>query len=199
MNVILASSSTYRKKLLLPLLPSITCIAPNIDELIQDGESATNYVSRLSLEKAKAVSKNVKNALIIGSDQCAELDGNIISKPNNYKNAFGQLSAASGKYVTFLTGLCLLNTTKNTHQICCETFKVKFRNLTNEQIKAYLKHDKPYDCAGSFKSESLGIALFEKMQGSDPNTLIGLPIIKLVSMLQNEGIDVLTHHACKEF
>lgn len=198
MNIILASSSSYRKKLLLPLLPSLTCIAPNIDESIRHGESAANYVSRLSLEKAKAVSKNVKNALIIGSDQCAELDGSIITKPNNYKNAFGQLSAASGKYVTFLTGLCLLNTIKGTHQICCETFKVKFRNLTNEQIEAYLKQDKPYDCAGSFKSESLGIALFKQMQGNDPNTLIGLPMIKLVSMLQNEGIDILTHHACKE-
>ena len=196
MNIILASSSAYRKKLLSQLFSSLTCIAPEINESIHNGESATNYVSRLSLEKAIAVSKKISDALIIGSDQCAELDGKIISKPVDHADAFNQLSAASGKCVIFYTGLCLLNTNSNTHQLCCEKFQVQFRNLTKVQIEAYLKKDEPYDCAGSFKSESLGIALCEKMQGNDPNILIGLPMIKLVTMLHNEGVDVLTHHIC---
>ena len=172
MKIILASSSPYRKKLLNTLLPSLTCIAPNINESLHEGESPAKNVTRLSFEKA---------------------NGNIICKPNDHNEAFNQLSAVSGKQVTFYTGLCLLNSKSRTHQVCCETFQVQFRDLKNEQITAYLKRDEPYDCAGSFKSESLGIALFKKMQGDDPNTLIGLPMIKLISMLSNEGIDVLTN------
>jgi MAF protein len=194
MNIVLASGSEYRKKLLAPLLPSLTCVAPNIDESVQKGESAENYVSRLAQEKAKAVASQQSNALVIGSDQCAVLKGNIISKPGNHENAIAQLKASSGKTVTFYTGLCVINTKSNSQHVSCETYQVTFRKLSEKQIIAYLDKDQPYDCAGSFKVESLGITLFEKMQGDDYNTLIGLPLIKLTSMLQAEGFDVLTHH-----
>ncbi len=193
MNIILASSSPYRRKLLIPLIPTLKCIAPHVDESIKVKESATEYVSRLSLEKAKTVAQQFNQiALIIGSDQCAELEGKIITKPKNPDEAHEQLSAASGKYAKFYTGLCLFNSAQNTNQLACETYRVKFRPLSQQQISAYLHKDQPYDCAGSFKSEGLGIALFESMQGNDPNILVGLPLIKLISMLSEEGIDLLT-------
>ncbi len=191
MNIILASSSTYREKLLRPLIPSLVCIAPRIDESIGAEESAEEYVSRLSLEKAKTVSQRDQQALVIGSDQCAELEGKIITKPGSLDKACDQLCSASGKWVNFHTGLCLFNSATNKYQLACETYRVKFRTLAEEQIRAYLQKDKPYDCAGSFKSEGLGVTLLESMQGNDPNALIGLPLIKLVSMLKNEGVDVL--------
>jgi len=191
-NIVLASSSTYRKQLLSPLIPSLTCVAPDIDESINAGESAENYVSRLALEKVIAVAKDQKNALVIGSDQCAVLKGKIISKPGNHEKALAQLKVSSGKCVTFYTGLAVINTKANSQQVSCETFQVTFRKLSEKQIIAYLDKDQPYDCAGSFKAEGLGITLFEKMQGDDYNTLIGLPLIKLTSMLQAEGYDLLT-------
>jgi MAF protein len=193
MNIVLASGSEYRKKLLAPLLPNLTCVAPNIDESVQKGESAENYVSRLGEEKAKVVAAQQPNALVIGSDQCAVLKGNIISKPGNHENAIAQLKASSGKTITFYTGLCVINTHSHSQQISCETFQVTFRKLSEKQIIAYLDKDQPYDCAGSFKVESLGITLFEKMQGTDYNTLIGLPLIALTTMLKAEGFDVLTN------
>jgi len=114
------------------------------------------------------------------------------AKPGNHEKAIAQLKASSGKCVTFYTGLCLINNKTNSQQSSCETFQVTFRKLSGKQIIAYLDKDQPYDCAGSFKVESLGITLFEKMHGEDPNTLIGLPLIKLTTMLQAEGFDVLT-------
>ncbi len=190
MNIILASSSDYKRRLLKPLIPSVTCISPEINESIRAGESAKNYVTRLAKEKAKIVAKDVKNALIIGSDQCAVLKGNIISKPGNHESAIQQLKASSGKRVTFYTGLCLLNTKTNSQRASCETYQVTFRKLSEKQIINYLDKDQPYDCAGSFKAEGLGITLFEKMQGDDPNTLIGLPLIKLTTMLKIEGVEI---------
>ena len=192
MKIVLASSSEYRKKLLSPLIPKLVCIAPNVDESINAGEAAENYVSRLAVEKAATIAANQNDALVIGSDQCAILEGSIISKPGNFDKAYAQLKASSRKKITFYTGLCVINTTAHSQQVSCEIFQVQFRNLTDEQIKAYLEKDQPYDCAGSFKAEGLGITLFEKMQGNDPNTLIGLPLIKLTSMLQAEGFDPIT-------
>ncbi|MBT8124375.1 MAG: septum formation inhibitor Maf [Gammaproteobacteria bacterium] len=192
MNIVLASSSAYRKQLLSPLIPSLTCVTPSVDESIKTGESAENYVSRLALEKATTVAKKQKNALVIGSDQCAVLKDKIISKPGNHEKALAQLKASSGKCVTFYTGLCVINTKTNSQQVSCEAFQVTFRKLGEKQIIAYLAKDQPYDCAGSFKAEGLGVTLFEKMQGDDYNTLIGLPLIKLTSMLQAEGFDPLT-------
>ncbi len=196
MNIFLASSSSYRKKLLKPLITDFECVAPDIDESIKPNESASNYVSRLALEKAQAVSSKIKTnqkpALIIGSDQCAVLDEKIIIKPNTPEAAFQQLKNSSGKIVIFYTGVCVINSETNTEQVDFETFQVTFRNLTDQQINAYLEKDQPYDCAGSFKAEGLGVALFKKMQGDDPSALIGLPLIKLTSMLQAEGFDLLT-------
>ena len=194
MNIILASSSEYRRHLLTPLIPSVQCISPNIDESILPEESARDYVSRLSLQKAQAIAqtidKNQKKALVIGSDQCAVLNNKIITKPNNAENAFQQLRASSGKTVTFYTGLSVINTETESTQISCETYEVTFRNLSDAQIKTYLEKDQPYDCAGSFKAEGLGITLFEKMHGDDPNTLIGLPLIKLTSILMAEDPNI---------
>jgi MAF protein len=192
-NIVLASSSAYRKKILEPLLPKLICVAPNIDESVQNDETPEHYVSRLAEEKAKVVAAQQPNALVIGSDQCAVLKGNIISKPGNHENAIAQLKASSGKTITFYTGLCVINTHSHSQQISCETFQVTFRKLSEKQIIAYLDKDQPYDCAGSFKVESLGITLFEKMQGTDYNTLIGLPLIALTTMLKAEGFDVLTN------
>lgn len=166
-------------------------MSPNIDESFKTGESATKYVKRLAYEKAAAIATEQNRALIIGSDQCAVLENKIMSKPGNYENATTQLLASSGKNVTFYTGLCVINTDTNSLQVICETFEVQFRKLTSLQIKNYLKKDQPYNCAGSFKAEGLGISLFEKMQGDDPNTLIGLPLIKLTSMLKAEDYDVI--------
>lgn len=192
MKIILASSSKYRRKLLNTIIPNIICIVPGIDEQIHKNESPQDYVSRLAFEKAKSISIENKDALIIGADQCGELEGKIITKPKSHNEAVKQLNAASNKIVNFYTGLCLYNSSNHNHQIVCDKFEVKFRKLSKQQIESYLLTDKPYDCAGSFKSEGLGIALFEKMKGNDPNTLIGLPLIQLVSMLKNENIDVLT-------
>jgi len=192
MNIVLASSSNYRKKLLEPLIPNLSSVAPDIYESIKSGESAENYVSRLALEKAKAVARQQTNALVIGSDQCAVLKGKIISKPGHHEKAIAQLKASSGKCITFYTGLCLINTKTNTQQVSCETFQVTFRKLSEKQIIAYLDKDQPYDCAGSFKVEGLGITLFESLHGDDHNTLIGLPLIKLTSMLKAEAYDIIT-------
>ena len=192
MDIILASSSTYRKRLLTPLIPSLICISPNIDETIMPNETAADYVSRLALQKAQTVAKTQTNALVIGSDQCAVLDNKIITKPKSADNAFRQLKASSGKTVRFFTGLSVINTNSNSTKTYCETYDVTFRKLSENQIKAYLEKEHPYDCAGSFKAEGLGITLFEKMHGDDPNTLIGLPLIRLTTMLMDEGFDLLS-------
>ncbi|MEM7400808.1 MAG: nucleoside triphosphate pyrophosphatase [Pseudomonadota bacterium] len=192
MKIILASSSEYRKRLLAPLISSVICISPKIDESILPDETAKDYVSRLALEKAETIANDQNNALVIGSDQCAVLNKRIITKPNTPENAFQQLKASSGNTVTFYTGLSVINTKTNSKQISCEHYRVTFRKLSDKQIKAYLEKDQPYDCAGSFKAEGLGITLFEKLHGDDPNTLIGLPLIKLTTLLMKEGFDVLS-------
>ena len=140
--------------------------------------------------KANAVAKNHPNALIIGSDQVALLDGKLLGKPGNHENAVKQLENASGKSVTFYTGLCLINSATNNMQTICDIFRVYFRQLSRQQIENYLQKEQPYNCAGSFKSEAYGIALFDKLEGDDPNTLIGLPLIRLIQMLGNEGISL---------
>ncbi|RKZ65465.1 MAG: septum formation inhibitor Maf, partial [Gammaproteobacteria bacterium] len=140
---------------------------------------------------AQAISANHSDALIIGSDQSAVLDNEKLSKPGNFENAFKQLTRASGKSITFQTGLCLLNTKTNNIQSACIPYKVVFKTLTPTMIENYLHKEEPYNCAGSFKSEALGIALFERFEGDDPNALIGLPLIELVNFLGNEGFSIL--------
>ncbi len=171
-------------------LPFETC-APNVDETQREGESPTELVRRLSEAKARAVSDEYPDALIIGSDQIAIVDGTVVGKPGNHQAAKEQLRNASGKTVQFLTGLCLFNAKSASVQLDVVPFRVAFRELSDNQIENYLRHDEPYHCAGSFRSEALGIALFRRMTGDDPNALIGLPLIRLIEMLEAEGVAVI--------
>ena len=198
MALILASSSPFRKELLSKLGLAFSIHAPNVDESRQTGETPEQLVYRLAQLKAKEVAKS-HQGLIIASDQVATLqnglgvDDQVLGKPHTHKNAIKQLSECSGNTVTFITSLCLLNTNNNNIQTIVETFKVVFKTLSPEQINNYLEKEKPYNCAGSFKSEGLGISLFNSLEGNDPNTLIGLPLIQLIKLLENEEIDILSH------
>ena len=189
--IILASTSTFRKSILEKLQIPFTTSTPDCDETPHKNETAISLVERLAIDKAKAVSTKHNEALIIGSDQVAVLDNIILGKPHTHENAIKQLKNSSGKTVHFYTGLCLYNSQSNQFQSCVEIFEIEFKQLSHQQIENYLHQEKPYNCCGSFKSEALGITLFKRMKGDDPNTLIGLPLIKLVSMLENENIDVL--------
>lgn len=189
-KLILASSSPYRQDILRKLNLTFDIDSPDIDEQRKDDESASDMVQRLAKNKARAVATRHPNALIIGSDQVAVLDDTILGKPLSHDNAVRQLQAASGKRVTFLTGLCLYNSANQRSQVSCVPYTVYFRTLSDDQIERYLQQDQPYNSAGSFKSEGLGITLFEKLEGDDPNTLIGLPVIELVRMLANEGVQL---------
>lgn len=190
-QLILASSSPYRKELLHRLgLPFIT-ITPQADETPLPGESPEALVARLASAKAHAVAHQHPDALIIGSDQVAVLENQILGKPGNHDNAAAQLGNASGKRVEFLTGLCLLNGATRRMQVNVIPFAVVFRVLSAAQIDNYLRREQPYNCAGSFKSEGLGIALFDKLEGEDPTALVGLPLISLVQMLEHEGVRVI--------
>jgi len=155
------------------------------------GESITSTVERLAVTKAKVIAKKESNALIIGSDQAATFDGKLIGKPENHTAAVEHLMAVSGKSITLQTGIALVNSQSNIVQSTVVPSTVKFRNLTKTLINAYLEADKPYDCAGSVKAESLGIMLIEYIHSDDPNALIGLPLIQLVTMLNNENYNLL--------
>ena len=189
--ILLASSSIYRHQLMARLGLEFTWASPAIDETPCTNETAPDLVRRLAIQKAQALATLYPDTLIIGSDQAATLHNQIIGKPLTHERAFEQLRSASGNKVVFTTGLCVLNSSTGNHQISVESFSVQFRQLSDAQIHHYLRTERPYDCAGSFKCEGLGIALFSKMEGEDPNTLIGLPLIRLVEMLNNEGIDPL--------
>lgn len=191
MKLVLASTSPFRRQLLDRLQLKYETDSPDVDEAPRPDESVDQMVIRLAIAKAQAVAQRHPGALIIGSDQSAELDGEKLSKPGGYDNAFKQLKRASGKRIVFHTGLCLLNSTTGRSQTASVPYTVVFRQLSDAQIDAYLKREQPWNCAGSFKSEALGIALFERFEGDDPNALIGLPLIKLVAMLENEGTPVL--------
>tara|TARA_Y100000588_G_C14196686_1_gene900555 strand:- start:64 stop:540 length:477 start_codon:yes stop_codon:yes gene_type:complete len=154
------------------------------------GESSSKLVRRLSQAKAEAANDG-KDRLIIGSDQVAVLEGKLLGKPSNYHANVMQLTAASGRKVRFYTGLCLVNTSTSHVQIDVVEYIVKFRNLSDSHIRNYIETEQPYDCAGGFKCEGLGISLFEWMAGPDPTALIGLPLISLTEMLRSEGMDVL--------
>jgi septum formation protein len=189
--LILASTSPFRKELLERLGLEFQTAAPEVDEAALPGETPEHLVARLAEAKAKAVQKKFSDGLIIGSDQVAVLDNRIITKPGGHDNAVQQLMHASGRKVTFLTGLCLFNARTDRAQVQVIPYSVVFRNLQREQVETYLHREQPYNCAGSFKSEGLGIALFQRMEGDDPTSLIGLPLITLIDMLANEGVGVL--------
>ncbi|WP_371189196.1 nucleoside triphosphate pyrophosphatase [Thalassotalea maritima] len=190
-QIVLASTSPFRKALLDKFNINFATAKPNVDETAFDGETAEQLVARLAKLKAQAVANDFPNALIIGSDQVALSEGNILGKPHTHENAVKQLQSFSGKTVTFLTGLCVHNSKTNESEVLVEPFYVNFRELTDSEINNYLLAEQPYNCAGSFKSEALGICLFESLEGADPNTLIGLPLIRLHQLLKNQGFDVL--------
>lgn len=190
-TLILASTSPFRKTLLEKLNLPFDCAKPDIDETPLPGETALELVERLAQEKAKAVAEQFPDALIIGSDQVALSQGEILGKPHNFENGLKQLTSFSGKAVEFHTGLCVYDSSTKKALSLVELFTVHFNKLSKQEITAYLNAEQPYNCAGSFKSEGLGICLFEKLAGDDPNTLIGLPLIRLVSLLKQHGVDVL--------
>lgn len=190
-KLILGSTSPFRKEILTKLNIPFDCAKPNIDETALENESPVELVERLAIEKAKAVATDHPDALIIGSDQVAMCDGEVLGKPHNFENAVKQLEKFSNKTVVFYTGLCVYDSGLDYTTALIEPFLVHFKELSLTEIENYLHAEQPYNCAGSFKSEGLGICLFEKLEGNDPNTLIGLPLIKLVELLKQHDVDVL--------
>lgn len=189
--LILASTSPYRRELLGRLgLEFMTC-SPQVDESRHPGESPRDLVLRLSEAKARAGAAQIGAALIIGSDQVAVIGDEVLGKPGSEERARAQLTQLSAQRVTFLTGLCLYNSSQQRVQLDLVPFTVQFRKLSAQQIEDYVRREQPLNCAGSFKSEGLGIALFERMEGDDPTALVGLPLIRLVSMLEAESVPVL--------
>ncbi|ERB66714.1 septum formation inhibitor Maf [Vibrio coralliilyticus] len=189
-QLVLASTSPFRKQLLNKLSVPFETASPDCDETPFSDERPEDLVKRLAKEKAESCHTN-QPSLIIGSDQVCVIDGKIIGKPLNRENAIQQLSRQSGKAIQFYTGLALHNTETNITDVKLDTFTVHFRQLTQQQISRYVEKEEPYYCAGSFKSEGLGIALFEKLEGKDPNTLVGLPLIDLIDMLETQGFSIL--------
>lgn len=183
---ILASTSPYRRALLDKLGLPFECAAPQTDETPHPGETPRHLVLRLAQEKAQSLADKYPHHLIIGSDQVCVLNGEINGKPHTEENARQQLLKASGNIVTFYTGLALYNSATGHLQTECEPFDVHFRHLNEQEIEDYVRKERPLNCAGSFKSEGLGIALFERLEGRDPNTLVGLPLIALCQMLRRE-------------
>jgi septum formation protein len=190
-TIILASSSEFRRELLLKLQIPFSSISPRVDETPLTNEKPHETALRLAQDKARKIGADYPHALVIGCDQVATMDGEQIGKPLNHTNATKQLKSMRGRDVTFHSALCLYNAATGNMQAEVVPYIVRFRNLTDEQIENYLNKEQPYQCAGSAKSEGLGIVLIERMIGEDPNALIGLPLIKLINMLQNENISVL--------
>jgi septum formation protein len=186
--IILASSSNYRRNLLQRLNLPFEAFAPNIDETPLPGERAQQTSLRLAMAKAHAVAGEYPDALIIASDQVALLDGRQLGKPLTHDNAVRQLRDLRGRCAIFYTSLAVLNSRTGNMQTAIAENQVCFRELTDNEIESYLQKEQPYDCAGSAKSEGLGIVLISRMEGEDPNALVGLPLIKLVTMLKNEGV-----------
>lgn len=190
-ELILGSTSIYRKELLERLQIPFRVVGPQIDETPQPGEKPMDLVGRLALEKARSVAAANPGSLVIGSDQVAVHNGRIVGKPYNHNTAMEQLRAANGRRISLYTGLALVNADTGEEQMEVVPFEVVFRTLSDEQLENYLRKEQPYHCAGSVKSEGLGIALLERFEGEDPNTLIGLPLIRLVRMLEKAGIKVI--------
>ena len=189
-TLILASASPYRKQLLEQAHLDIECHPANIDESPLPSETPSQLAGRLATSKARAVAAQRTNSWVIGSDQVAELDGRALGKPGSATKAAEQLRACSGKTVVFHTGLSLFRHCDAREHHCVERFAVTFRTLSNEQILRYIAAEPAFDCAGSFKIEGLGISLFSALSGRDPNSLIGLPMIRLIDFLNKEGYTI---------
>ncbi len=189
-RLILGSSSPFRKEVLSSLLVPFETSSPDIDESALEGESPIALVERLAIEKAQEVAKSYSDALIIGSDQVAMHGKKIVGKPHTHEVAVEQLREASGKKIELFTGLALVDTRSGTVQSEVVPFTVHFKTLSERTVERYLRKERPYNCAGSVRSEGLGVALFERFDGEDPNALIGLPLIRLIAMLENQGYDL---------
>ena len=189
-SLILASSSPFRKELLTRLGVEFDCISPEIDESRHENELPIDYVQRLAIEKAAKIGNIHQDSLIIGSDQCSVNNGEILGKPRDHQQAIEQLSQSSGKTVEFITGVSVFQPQSGWHYEWTESFFVEFRALTPDEIDRYLQAEQPYQCAGSFKSEKLGISLCQSMRGDDPTALIGLPLIRLAQCLRDFGLQI---------
>lgn len=189
--LVLASTSPFRRELLARLGMPFETDSPEVDETRRPDEPPQVLVLRLAEAKARAVAPRHPGALIVGSDQVACIDDEVLGKPGDRGGAIAQLERASGRSVLFQTGLCLLDAATGRAQTLVEPFRVHFRSLTRAQIEVYVDRERPFDCAGSFKSEGLGIALFQRLEGEDPTALIGLPLIRLIALLECDGVDPL--------
>ncbi|MDM5150019.1 Maf family protein [Aeromonas salmonicida] len=187
-QLILASTSRYRKTLLEKLGLPFECAAPEVDESPLLGESAEALVARLAYAKANAIANRRDQGLIIGSDQVCVCDGQILGKPGTVEKAVAQLMAVRGRCITFYTGLCVLDAANGKAEQLVEPFTVHFRTLDETAIRRYVAAEMPLDCAGSFKCEGMGIVLFKGLEGRDPNALIGLPLIGLIELLERHGL-----------
>ena len=187
-RLILASRSAYRQELLTRLGLEFECIPADIDESRRTNELPKEYVRRLAQEKAAKIATSHPQALVIGSDQCAVVDGQIMGKPGDREGAIRQLKTLSGNEIIFLTGLCLTQISSGWSQHCVEPFSVGFRQLTSDEIERYVDAEQPFDCAGSFKSEGYGVSLCRFMRGEDPSALIGLPLIRVSQYLREFGV-----------
>ena len=186
-SIFLASSSPYRRGLLDRFLDQYEAVNPGVDESNTDGLEAADLARQLARKKAEAVSINARDALVIGADQLAVLDGTVLGKPGDHQTAIEQLLAASGKAVTFLTAVCILDPVNRSRYEHTDKTTVRFRQFDRRLAEAYLRHDKPYDCAGSFKLEGAGYVLFDSVDTNDPTALIGLPMIWVADRLLQLG------------
>ena len=192
MKVILASSSKFRKQLLDKLNISFKCISPDIDEKRLNNEAVKDYVKRLSIEKASKIACSNQKSIIIGSDEVADLKGRIIGKPITKKNAKKQLRMLSGNKVVFRTGLCVLNSETGKYYASVNNYNIYFKDLNDSIINKYLESDDVLKCAASIRIEGLAINLVRKMNGADPSSIMGLPLIKLIDYLSRFNIDIMT-------
>ena len=186
-SIFLASSSRYRRGLLDRFLDNYEAVSPNVDESNVDGLPPAELAAQLARNKAEAVSVNARQALVIGADQLAVLENQVLGKPGDHQTAIEQLLAASGKTVTFLTAVCILDPVGRTRHEHIDTTTVRFRDFDRRLAEVYLRHDEPYDCAGSFKIEGAGFVLFESVKTDDPTALIGLPMIWVAGRLLELG------------
>lgn len=190
MPILLASTSTHRRALLARVGLAFDCVAPGTDETPQPNEPPAALVERLAQAKAAAVAHRYPESLVIGGDQVAVLDGKVLGKPGNHVRAVQQLTASSGRALTFHTAVCVQQVSTDRRYSHVDTTRVHFRRLTAQEIERYLRAEQPYDCAGSFKSEGLGISLFERIESQDPTALVGLPMIVLCRFLRELGVEL---------
>jgi septum formation protein len=190
-HLVLASTSRYRRELLARLRLPFDVVAPEVDESARPGETPAALAERLALAKAHAVAARDRDAIVIGSDQVAELDGAALGKPGTHERAVAQLRAMRGREVQFHTAVAVVRAARGFAQHALVTVRVRFRDLRDDEIEYYLRAEQPYDCAGSAKCETLGIALLDAIESDDPTALVGLPLIRTSAMLRAAGLDPL--------